>query len=479
MIRFHSSPPPPTHTLESIPDVADSESNSNPPSIEPTPFPSNAVDLNASAQKPVSKPTTGGFFKTVREKARKAFPSGTTNSNTNTNTNTNANSNSDSKNTTQSSNLIVNGHAEPEEIEALEEKKQQPQEFDAQFVNEELPPPRSRRGKSPSNTAGNGETATSPSTTSNYYRRRLKLDLAAKQQQLQQQQETANSSTTRQQAFRHRKAHTQPLPQQQKSATPLEAALATGAHFSGGGVDEHSDIAFKTALLQVSPHHHHHHLLDATELPPSTSGFCGSSGSLPVAPSISRHFRHPQPVMSTTEDTPSTSGAESCGGDSVKQGVGGRSSQPGGVTTSSPSLEKFHRLKNRYCTSFRIHIPTLKNPVDLCMLPDEQIAVADYDNGCVIVNTVGDVIEHKDAPEDKNACGVACLKRDGGRLFVLVFRSAQFFPNSFNFHNFIFYFFDGFFHFYSEFLYLLHIIPNAFHFYFNFLYSNFLISNWI
>lgn len=68
----------------------------------------------------------------------------------------------------------------------------------------------------------------------------------------------------------------------------------------------------------------------------------------------------------------------------------------------------------------------MKNPVDLCLLPNDDVAIADYDNGLLIVNDLGEVIEHKKTFHEVNACGVACVRGGASspafRIFLLVVR---------------------------------------------------------
>jgi len=52
----------------------------------------------------------------------------------------------------------------------------------------------------------------------------------------------------------------------------------------------------------------------------------------------------------------------------------------------------------------------LKNPVDFCVL-DDCFAIADYDNGLLILNAVGEVVEHRKDPEELNSCGVSYINK--------------------------------------------------------------------
>uniref|UniRef100_A0A915KNA5 Uncharacterized protein n=1 Tax=Romanomermis culicivorax TaxID=13658 RepID=A0A915KNA5_ROMCU len=66
--------------------------------------------------------------------------------------------------------------------------------------------------------------------------------------------------------------------------------------------------------------------------------------------------------------------------------------------------------ENKLCTSFRIKIPYVRNPVDMCVLPDDYFAIADYSNGLVIIGPQGTLIGHKNSIRDVNACGVGALR---------------------------------------------------------------------
>lgn len=63
----------------------------------------------------------------------------------------------------------------------------------------------------------------------------------------------------------------------------------------------------------------------------------------------------------------------------------------------------------------------MKNPVDACLLPNDYLAIADYDNGLLILNSVGELVEHRRSARELNACGVASTQRQY-KLLLLVFR---------------------------------------------------------
>lgn len=75
----------------------------------------------------------------------------------------------------------------------------------------------------------------------------------------------------------------------------------------------------------------------------------------------------------------------------------------------------------------------MKNPVDACLLPDDYIAIADYDNGLLILNSLGDLIQHRKSPNEVNACGVAAT-RATARLLLLVVRDGVWSVNIYNYN---------------------------------------------
>lgn len=83
--------------------------------------------------------------------------------------------------------------------------------------------------------------------------------------------------------------------------------------------------------------------------------------------------------------------------------------------------QELHNSKFKICTSFRLKLTGLKNPVDACLLPDGFVAIADYDNGFVLVNQLGETVEHLCGEQEKNACGVAFCP-EGLKLLVLVYK---------------------------------------------------------
>jgi len=91
------------------------------------------------------------------------------------------------------------------------------------------------------------------------------------------------------------------------------------------------------------------------------------------------------------------------------------------MTPPSPKTEAFFQAGNRLCTSYRLKIAQLKNPVDMCVLPNAQLVVADYDNGIFVLAKGGDVVRHLTVADDKAACGVVASP-DGSRLVVLGYK---------------------------------------------------------
>lgn len=70
----------------------------------------------------------------------------------------------------------------------------------------------------------------------------------------------------------------------------------------------------------------------------------------------------------------------------------------------------------------------MKNPVDACLLPNDYVAIADYDNGLLILNSVGELVEHRHSSRELNACGVASTQRHY-KLVLLVFRDGMWIIN--------------------------------------------------
>lgn len=73
---------------------------------------------------------------------------------------------------------------------------------------------------------------------------------------------------------------------------------------------------------------------------------------------------------------------------------------------TQPHTDAFLEFRGRFATSYRLDAAPLKSPVDVCLLPNDCLAVADYDNGFLLLSPAGDVLRHHcPLPEGKNACG--------------------------------------------------------------------------
>jgi hypothetical protein len=66
------------------------------------------------------------------------------------------------------------------------------------------------------------------------------------------------------------------------------------------------------------------------------------------------------------------------------------------ISSKQQQLRQHPMTNHRLCTSYRLHIADMKNPVDMCTLDDDQrLAIADYDNGLLIVGRRnGDTLRH-------------------------------------------------------------------------------------
>lgn len=68
----------------------------------------------------------------------------------------------------------------------------------------------------------------------------------------------------------------------------------------------------------------------------------------------------------------------------------------------------------------------MKNPVDICALPNQCLAIADYDNGFLVITCSGDTVKHCTVADGKNACGVCCSSNDDDfRLLVLGYKDGH------------------------------------------------------